>query len=318
MKFFDKKGIGKKEIAGAVVLLIVAIIILPFFTNLNSFITGKSEIEICRTSVAAASYQIPGLLGGALETTNPIAIDCPKRKLFVGEEGVTGDVEIDFDANIREKELKNLILDEMVSCWWRFGEGTQKVYEASVESRGNDAHTNSVCFKCAEIFFDQGETRITNFYHYAADTLRPSKKDTYMKYITGSDKFSGLPDGIIDKDMNHQWSVLFVINEVTQRADLLKKPGMPIVDCTSTHYDYPNPARSDSKGLPILYDVGEDKKKIACTGSIPNSPLGGITLGRNYPGGRNSITGTSFLYPFTVRVIPTQNIFDEGQCKSIY
>ena len=331
MKFFDKKGIGKKEIAGSVVLAIVAIIILSFFTDLNSFITGKSEAEICRSSVAVASYQIPSLftVSTLLETPNPIAINCPKRELFVGKKAITGDVDIDFedgcgdnDYCINEEKLKRIILDEMALCWWMFGEGSQKVYEASPKSGEDDVGTGGVCFKCAEIFLDSDQpVTMERFYNYAAITLRPSKKDTYMSYIAGMDSFSDIPDGTIslDKNAHSQWSVLFVINEVTGGAHILKKPDMPIVDCMS--YDKAEPE--------LKLKHAREPKKIPCGNDIQQDTLfhikddeknfqEGIILGRNYPGGKNTFTRTRFYYPFTVRVIPTQNVFNKGQCNIVY
>ena len=133
MRFFDKKGITKTELAGLMLATVAILIIINPFINVTKIAKASTDVEKCRLSIVAASMDISyGVKAWKFtlftaRAPNPFRIDCSKRYAYISEDVVSAD---DVDKEIpkiednepeeRERLLKDFVLGEMTKCWRSF------------------------------------------------------------------------------------------------------------------------------------------------------------------------------------------------------
>ena len=171
----NKKGeITTQQIILLIVLIASFAIILFFILNLD--FKSTSDKEICHNSVAlrSASKNLVGKL------------DCNTNYVCISGGGECSDITVSetIEVDVENKqEIMKAIADEMVDCWWMFGEGELNyvsITETPVEA--------SVCGLCSVVKFDskvvEESAQITyrEFYEYLAG-LEKSGAESYLEYL---------------------------------------------------------------------------------------------------------------------------------------
>ena len=165
--------------------LIIALIILA--KGLAGVLGEASDIELCKASTALASVEFKLKHIPVLKADSPVKSKCEteyltiNNKIPLNEEKVT----IGEDWRRDEEFLKKFIFQKLATCWYQFGEGKVKVYQA------HDDGPDSACSVCSKIVpgkdfpYNRGITgRITGLYSYAQENEH-SENVNYLTYLTG-------------------------------------------------------------------------------------------------------------------------------------
>lgn len=183
----QKKGeITISYIVLITVLIISFIIILFFVVKLN--LGSSVPKEICHNSIVLASKN--GIAGLFLKN----AVNCEVNYLCISggrdcnERPASQTVYVSLNKPESElkKEIMKAIAEEMVDCWWMYGEG--KIQYVSE----NFATTKIVCSACSRIEFDDSLSKMKmisyqEFYDYLR-TTKKSEDKTYLQYLYGSNE----------------------------------------------------------------------------------------------------------------------------------
>jgi len=176
----DRKAeITTQQIVLLVILLTSFAVLLFFLFKLN--IQKLSEKEICQSSVQLSK-----------KATFFEKIDCKTNYLCIsggGEcKGFTSRETIKINLNdekIVKNEIRRVLADEMVDCWWMFGEG-------KVDYVGSSFIGDTACAVCAEIAFDEKlgsydklkSISYNDFYEFLKTTYtNKDKTQTYFSYL---------------------------------------------------------------------------------------------------------------------------------------
>ena len=173
MKLLKNKNgeITTQQIVMLIILITSFVVILFFFFRLN--LGEVSNKEICHNSVVLKGKSITGF--GKL--------DCKTNYLCIsgGEkcEGINPTQTIKVDSDNKNETMK-AIADEMVDCWWQFGEG-------KVDYEGEDWEGYH-CAVCSSVKFDEKlkENKISykDLFEYLEKTKK-SESQTYLQYLFG-------------------------------------------------------------------------------------------------------------------------------------
>jgi hypothetical protein len=169
-----------QQIVMLVILLTSFAVLLFFILGLN--IPDISQKEICQSSVQLAGKE--SFFG---------KIDCKTDYICISGGGeckdftakTTKKVDLNDKENI-ENNVMRILADEMVDCWWMFGEG-------KVNYANKDATDKIVCAVCAEIAFDEKLREKVSlipydkFKNFLKTTIKnKDTKQTYFDYLEGN------------------------------------------------------------------------------------------------------------------------------------
>ena len=212
MKLLKNKNgeITTQQIVMLIILITSFVVILFFFFRLN--LGEVSNKEICHNSVVLKGKSITGF--GKL--------DCKTNYLCIsgGEkcEGINPTQTIKVDSDNKNETMK-AIADEMVDCWWQFGEGKVDYAGSSITGRS--------CAVCSIVRFDENFQEMIT-YRDLSDFLKKTNKDgsqSYFNYLfkKGSPTIMGTDVLISFKDQ---------YNIITGRSDGIKLPftGVNVID----------------------------------------------------------------------------------------
>jgi len=137
-----------------ILCLVAGMILLMMSYKMHSGISEVNKDEVCRLSIFSASA-----LSSVKEGTHDVIdlvnkIDCPRKKLHIGLDDVSkrGKIQDDF--------VKEIIGNEMVSCWNKVGAGKLDPFKGKQEVK------DTFCLICSKIMFDN-------------DFLKKAKKQNY-------------------------------------------------------------------------------------------------------------------------------------------
>lgn len=172
-----------------VILLIFVMLLIVYYRFIPKFL-GKSNMEICRSSVLAQSVTMQAVPGGQKMvepecfTTNikfyenrvevntkPIEVlDSRKKDVVKKFDGLTNEI------------VNEVIAEELRWCWYQFLEGKKKVLSRSFIKFQGEAP--QICFLCAEILFDTTvkKDEFTGFYQFTIGKVMPNSYLTYYSY----------------------------------------------------------------------------------------------------------------------------------------
>jgi len=175
----NKKGeLTTQQIVMLIILITSFAVILFFLFRLN--LGEVSNKEICHNSVV-------------LKGKSPVSgnLDCRTNYLCISSGGKcerinpTQTIEVDLTD---ETQVLKAIADEMVDCWWMFGEG--KVNYEGADWKGYH------CAVCSIVEFDKN-IEVDISYDDLFEFLEKNKTDesqTYLKYLFGVFKSSDFVD----------------------------------------------------------------------------------------------------------------------------
>ncbi len=150
-----KKGnLARMKVAGFVLAIFVAVVILAFLGKIGFVANETSVEEQCRASVIRnARYHIAGIELGS-------EIDCPTRKL-------------ELKKDLSEDEAKEKLANAMYKCWRQFGQGKLNLFS------GNGVYCN-VCY----IVDVKTKDPLTGFTEYLLTTPSPAENMYYYDYLS--------------------------------------------------------------------------------------------------------------------------------------
>ncbi|MBR9701422.1 hypothetical protein GOV13_00705 [Candidatus Pacearchaeota archaeon] len=178
----DNKGeLTTQQIVGLIVLIVSFSVILLLIFRLD--LGETTNKEICHNSVILKSRSS---VGGEIDCrTNYVCIsgggDC---------QGINPTAEVEIDLGGTKEEIKNrtmkAIADEMVECWWMFGEGKVNYGGVLDKYKERTLWNNYHCAVCSIVKFgdDMEIDKITykEFYEYLLETKK-DKTQTYLDYL---------------------------------------------------------------------------------------------------------------------------------------
>lgn len=168
--------ITTQQIVMLIVLLASFVVLLFFLFKIN--FQELSEKEICQSSIQLAG-----------KASFFAKIDCKTDYICISGGGECKDFTAKKIISIvpGDKTLKNQIMkalaDEMVDCWWMFGEGKVDYVDSSFTG-------NTACAVCAEIAFDE-------------KLIGGAGVDKWISY---DDFYTFLKDNYVDKDKTQKYS----------------------------------------------------------------------------------------------------------------
>jgi hypothetical protein len=164
---YGRKGQGK--VALDLLILILVILVLFFFvTRLGSWIESKSTIETCKVSVIGATQFGKGT-GYDLVSPGNWELECPPSTIVIEEdEYEVNGLERPYRHDVYEENVKQVFADQMVECWYKFGEGDLDAFDDDLFFG-----FSNICFPCAHIQFDNAPTT-------EVEGMEDFLKDTFM------------------------------------------------------------------------------------------------------------------------------------------
>lgn len=172
----DKKGeLTTTQIVMIIVLIVSFIVILYFIFRLNLGATSNSEI--CHNSVVINSKS-SGVFGG---------VNCATDYVCISAGGKCDNMNPTTTVSVSTKdknEIMKTIGDEMVTCWWMFGEGQTNYAPPNTRACGvcsiigfdnnlQKAYPNGISYKDLLDYFS---TNTTN---------QDGQNQTYLNYLYG-------------------------------------------------------------------------------------------------------------------------------------
>ncbi len=182
------------ESVNMILLVVGAIILFALIVLIFLAYGKKTDIEVCRISVAAQAntkFMVNPLEG----KISPFNIDCKKRfitiydtKVEMGKDLVKQNpIEIYYNgkettkfSKVNDYIVNQVVAEEMRICYYQFGEGKLAVFNS------NMFKDNDVCFICSEITFDKSieENTYEGFMEYLkANNIDGETKVSYYSYF---------------------------------------------------------------------------------------------------------------------------------------
>ena len=231
MKLLNNKSgeITTQQIVFLIILITSFVVILFFFFRLN--LGETTNKEICHNSVVLKGKSI---ISGNLDCrTNYVCISGGEKC-----EGINPTQTVKVNSNNKDEVLK-AIADEMVDCWWMFGEGKVDYAGSSIIGRS--------CAVCSIVKFDENfQEEIT--YKDLSDFLKENKKDetqTYFDYLFKN----GVPNLMVT-DSPISYGEQYTI--ITGRSDAINVPFIGI-------------NIKDSGIVPVHFIKSSDLSQTECT-----------------------------------------------------
>ncbi len=173
MKLRTKKGLMASTLTKLILFLVIALILIVFVGKVALFGKERSDVEVCRLSVLAASK----MKWEEVKSTLGLQLKCPTHKVEI--------------KSTDENKIKKEIADEMYSCWYKMGEGKVNPFpKGAVQLVGN-----KFCVICSEIEFSEKTQervkKVSDFMQFLADTNIPNSNMSYYSYINGGVRVQG-------------------------------------------------------------------------------------------------------------------------------
>lgn len=190
--------ITTQQIVLLIILLVSFAIILFFLFRLN--LGKESDNEICHNSVV--------MRGNSVLPADAVPLKCSRSYVCITKDGsCEGMTKPEIKKVKNEKEIYNVLAEEMADCWWMFGEGR-------VDYIGKDFFIrDNYCSICSQIAFDDSlknikdeegnlifsEDKISEdeFYNYLTVTPIPNKEMNYAQYLFGTNDINKLKNQVL-------------------------------------------------------------------------------------------------------------------------
>jgi hypothetical protein len=195
----NRKGMGWEALAGIILVLSATIIIILWVNGTLGSLLGRSDRDICKTSVIANSYAVH--LSDKLMRPECRTYNIRFYNDHVEISGKTAEV-FDERANKKVKSfssltdqiVNNVMAEELRLCWQQYGEGKIK-FGSSMLGFWNSQGDN--CFICDEIYFDPDvkQEKFSGFFDYIKSKNIPDGSKTYYQYIADN-----YPERVYDSD----------------------------------------------------------------------------------------------------------------------
>ncbi len=193
----NKKGeLTTQQIVLLIILIMSFVVILYFLIRLN--IGEDSEKEICHNSVV--------MKGNPVLSKGAISLNCQRAYVCLTKDG---SCEAMTNPNIRKvedkQEVYKVLAEEMVSCWWMFGQG-------KIDYVGDKIQKANYCSICSQVAFDEsvkeiqefnsGKINQDEFYVYLVDTPISEERETYAEYFFGTKDINALKADVLNSENN--------------------------------------------------------------------------------------------------------------------
>ena len=211
---FGKKAVDMSlnSVILGVVFIIIMVKAAPIMYTL---LFSKSDIETCRMSVAAKSLSIKiASFGTSLVDPVQLHLECHTGFLVAKKGGVydknkklTDFSESKFQGKDLQYKLKTGIADRMRDCWYMFQNGERDPFSRL----GGDNH----CVECYEIVFDndvKSEVKTLDDFSGFLNVGKANTKDTYLKYLYGTEVENAKELPRIDLDTTKSYAVTYYRN----------------------------------------------------------------------------------------------------------
>jgi len=184
-----KKGaLTTQQIVLLIILIASFVVILYFFMGAD--LGGESEREICHNSVVMKSHSA---LSGDTD------LNCNRKYICITADGTCEGLNKAEKKEVENvRQIYSILSDEMVNCWWMFGEG-------KIDYIGGKLLKKNYCSICSQVLFDDSLTSLENIengkiskdklYEYMSNkTMNPSEEDkkTYAEYLLGTNNLTSL------------------------------------------------------------------------------------------------------------------------------
>ena len=201
----QKKGeLATQQIVMLIILITSFAILLFLLVRLD---LGKTtEKEICHNSVIAR--------GSSVLPEGSIPLDCRRAYVCISADGTCKQMtKPDLKKVKTEEEVYNILAEEMVTCWWMFGEG-------KVDYVKGDLFEQNYCSICSQIAFDDSITELFGadtidkgeFYGYLASNNVSGRGITYSEYLVKTENLLQIHEGGFGKiNLENQYYVLMGI-----------------------------------------------------------------------------------------------------------
>jgi hypothetical protein len=165
-----------QQIIGLVILVTSFVVILILLARLDLGETSNSQI--CHNSVVLRDKS-----NFKTET-----LDCKTNYLCVsgGDDCIEGNYDSTIKIGLTQKELFGVLAEELVDCWWMFGEGALDYVDWDFVGKSNH------CAICSAIRFDSSiqenfieSITLSEFYNFLSTNTIEGKQETYLKYLYG-------------------------------------------------------------------------------------------------------------------------------------
>lgn len=188
-----KKSVARSRIVKLILILIFLVLALIVLQVVFNWTSVKSRDSICWFSVGLKDFTQVG-------SFSVIREKCPQNRIVVYKSKITKNgvpiaskilkgkntkIVYDFDSInpsgvIPEDFFYKVLADEMVSCWQKFGAGSE-IFEGDFwKGRKN-------CARCAHVTFDASIANkgivFSNFYNYLVNNDVPGKDESYHDYL---------------------------------------------------------------------------------------------------------------------------------------
>ena len=196
MLLYNKKAaLTTKQTVLLILVIISLVVVLYFIFRMN--IGGETKKEVCRNSV---------LLKGESVFPGQVSLDCRPYYVCLSKTNSCGNEIVDEVVKVSNKDdVYKAIADEMVDCWWVFGEGGIEYVDRAV------LKTGYYCSICNTIVFDESVKEIFEYrrgFLYEKENIKGRIFTIEQKAIDKNLEFSYyFPDLVFRfKDNIWQWS----------------------------------------------------------------------------------------------------------------
>ena len=170
----NKRGLEKKYIVEAIIVIVTAAILFIFLGNLNAEET--IDKEVCHESVILKStFNI-----GPIETGKSAPLKCKTEKicLSMGGECPANYEKVEVED---EDDIKRQLANSMADCWWMLGKGKLNFMEQGLLQK-------DYCIMCSKIAFDtkikEKFPEIKDFDKFLISEKISGEDITYLEYFT--------------------------------------------------------------------------------------------------------------------------------------
>jgi hypothetical protein len=250
----DKRGQGMFFVVKRFMIVVSLIILLVVTYLVIDAFTGKTDDEICKTTVAlqhATSVNV-GPIEGPDSPLDPhckthnivfyndhVEKDNKKHRFFYDDKFVN-----DFD-NLNDDIVNSVVARAVADCWDMFGQGKIAVFDLKTKDLNNN---NKACFPCAEITFAPEpalqEKTFSGLYDFMKQTDYKSGM-TFYDFIANNDRLCVhylLSPGICWENYldaaNYQYIAISITGkpyEVNEEADRLPIERNTIFDTSKSY-----------------------------------------------------------------------------------
>lgn len=294
-----KAELTTQQIVSLIILVASFAVILFFIIKINFIDTADKEI--CRNSVIMRDKS-------GIEAP----LKCKINYLCLTSNGKCDKMTNPNIEEVKNKgEVYNILANQIVDCWWMFGEG-------KINYAGKEIITGKHCAICSQILFDEslnenifqeGKIDKNEFYNYFATEKMKNNEKTYFEYFYGTKNKEEIYDG--DFGYMEIGKFYWIITGVNSEIDFSKwGTGAGIAAGAVLAYFSPV-AIGVGAGYAIVKTVGIIKTAgtIGTVGGIGGYFLGSIVEGES---------GKNFLFPTIIESNPEMfNVLNCSEMRSM-